>query len=103
MRVNSFAAKERARPIGDVVENICGVLVHARPEDCPVVRGSLEALPGVEIHAVTDDGRMVVTVEDAEGEWASATISRFNDIKGVLSVALVYHHFDTDLEGETVS
>lgn len=102
MRVNAFAAKERARPL-DAVENVCGVLVHVRPGDAGSVRARLEAMPGVEVHAVTEDGRMVVTVEDAAGQWASATISQFNDVEGVLSVALVYHHFDSDLEGETVS
>ncbi|HSV28048.1 MAG TPA: chaperone NapD [Candidatus Omnitrophota bacterium] len=99
MRVNTFVAKEKERP-HDVVENVCGVLVHARPAELDHVRVGLGELPGVEIHQVTDDGRLIVTVEDAEGQWAGATISRFNDIRGVLSVALVYHHFDSDLEGE---
>ncbi|MEW5728750.1 MAG: chaperone NapD [Pseudomonadota bacterium] len=102
MRVNSFVEKEKARPHTEV-ENVCGVLVHARPEQRDAVRLALESLPGVEVHVATEDGRLVVTVEDADGQWAGATISRFNDISGVLSVALVYHHFDSDLEGETVS
>lgn len=102
MRVNSFVEKEKVRPHTEI-ENVCGVLVHARPEQKDAVRLALESLPGVEVHVATEDGRMVVTVEDAEGQWAGATISRFNDIGGVLSVALVYHHFDSDLEGETVS
>lgn len=104
MRVNSFVAKEKqkVRP-PSAVENVCGVLVHVRPDLADAVRLALAALPGVEIHAATGDGRLIVTVEDAEGQWAGATISRFNDIAGVLSVALVYHHFDSDLEGETVS
>lgn len=99
MRVNSFVATEKQRP-HVAVENVCGVLVHARPDEIKRISGDLEALPGVEVHQATEDGRLVVTVEDAEGQWAGATISRFNDIQGVLSVALVYHHFDSDLEGE---
>lgn len=102
MRVNCFVQKEKARPHTGV-ENVCGVLVHARPDRRDAVRTALEELPGVEIHVATEDGRLVVTVEDADGNWAGATISRFNDIPGVLSVALVYHHFDSDLEGESVS
>lgn len=102
MRVSNFARKERQRAPAAGIENVCGVLVHARPERLELVQADLAALPGVEIHAATAEGRLVVTVEDAAGQWASATITRFNDIEGVLSVALVYHHFDSDLEGETV-
>ena len=102
MRLSSFVATEHAKPRLQV-ENICGVLVHAKPERLTQVGEALRALPGVEIHTMTEDGRMVVTVEDAEGTWAGSTLTRFNDIQGVLNVSLVYHHFDSDLEGESVS
>lgn len=101
MRVNSFVKTERERPQG-AVENICGVLVHARPDERHAVAGALEALPGVEVHMIGDEGKLVVTVEDAAGTWAGATIDQFNRVQGVLSVALAYHHFDSELEGEIV-
>lgn len=101
MRVNSFLAAERAAPPAKPV-NICGVLVHVVPADRFRLRDALEALPGVEVHAMADEGKLVVVVEDTEDDLASATINRINDIKGVLSVALVYHHFDSELEGEIV-
>ena len=37
--------------------NISSIIVHAKPTELSSVRGSLEQIPGVEIHAVTDDGR----------------------------------------------
>lgn len=101
MRVNNFVAREKERSHHQV-ENICGVLVHIRPEERQSITTSLEALPGVEVHMVSDQGKMVVTVEDAGGTWAGATIEQFNKIPGVLSVALVYHHFDSELAGEIV-
>ncbi|MBI5163548.1 MAG: chaperone NapD [Magnetospirillum sp.] len=101
MRLNSFVSAEKSRPHTEL-ENICGVLVHAKPAELKRVSAALVALPGVEIHQSTAEGKLVVTVEDADGVWAGATISQFNEIEGVLSVALVYHHFDTDLEGEIV-
>lgn len=106
MRVNSFVARERQRPHSQV-ENVCGVLVHARPQARHDVASALQALPGVEIHAVGDEGKLVVTVEDAPdngsgGIWAGATIEQFNQVPGVLSVALVFHHFDQEREGEIV-
>ncbi|MBI2236038.1 MAG: chaperone NapD [Magnetospirillum sp.] len=102
MRLSNFVEKEQTRP-HELVENICGVLVYVRPELRDTVRDTLAAMPGVEVHQVTDQGKMVVTVEDADGHWAGATITSFNDVEGVMSFALVYHHFDSDLEGETVS
>lgn len=101
MRVNNFVQAERERP-HPVVENICGVLVHAHPEERHAVAERLAALPGVEVHIVGDEGKLVLTVEDAAGTWAGATIDQFNRVPGVLSVALAYHHFDSELEGEIV-
>ena len=101
MRVNSFARAEGERPVRQV-ENICGVLVHARPDDRHGTAARLEALPGVEVHVIGDDGKLILTVEDAADTWAGKTIEQFIQVPGVLSVALAYHHFDSDLEGEIV-
>lgn len=101
MRLGNFVQKEHDRARPDV-ENVCGVLVHARPDRLEAVAEELIRLPGVEVHATNAEGKLVVTVEDAEGEWAGSTITRFNEVAGVLSVALVYHHFDTVSSGEIV-
>ncbi|CAA7621683.1 chaperone NapD [Magnetospirillum sp. SS-4] len=102
MRLSTFVEAEHVKP-REQVENICGVLIHVKPEFRHEIHAILTGLPGVEVHVMTEDGRMVVTVEDADGVWAGARITSFNDIQGVLSVTLAYHHFDSDLEGETVS
>jgi nitrate reductase NapD len=60
------------------------------------VREALEQLPGVEVHAATDDGRMVVTVEDKGDKRVVETITGFHDIKGVLSASVVYEHSEND-------
>jgi len=72
-------------------ENICGLLVHARPSRLDDVRAALSALPGAEIERTSDDGRMVVIVEDIDGVWAGDTMTQISNIDGVLSSALVYH------------
>ncbi|MCA1908674.1 MAG: chaperone NapD [Magnetospirillum sp.] len=101
MRLGTFVEHEH-QAMRPTVENICGVLVHVVPARRQQIRAELEARPGVEVHTMTDDGKLVVVVEDAEGQWAGSIITSFHDIDGVLSVALVYHHFDKDLEGEIV-
>ncbi len=72
--------------------NICGVLVHARPDKARTVEARLAQLPGVDVHASSDDGRIVITVEDVQASLASDTMVRINDLDGVLSASIVYHH-----------
>ena len=43
--------------------NISGVLVHTHPEQAESVREQLVEIPGVEVHAISPEGRIVVTVE----------------------------------------
>ena len=47
--------------------NISSAVLRAHPAQVDSVRGALEKLPGVEVHAATSDGRLVVTLEDLEG------------------------------------
>lgn len=94
MRLTRFIDRDAANPLPG--HNICGVLVHIAPERREAARRGLTALPGVEIHQEADDGRLVVTVEDADGVPASLTLSQLPAIEGVVSTALVYHHCETD-------
>jgi len=71
---------------------IASAVVHAMPGRREAVHGQLKALPGVEIHAETGDGRFLVTVEDAGGARASDTIVALHRIEGVLSAAMIYQH-----------
>lgn len=88
MRLGKFVGEqERAAE-----NNICGVLVAAKPGMADKVEAALAAMPGVEVHHVTPDGRMIVTVEDSDAGWAGQAITRFHEIEGVMSVALAYHH-----------
>jgi nitrate reductase NapD len=77
--------------------NICGLVVHARPEQAPVVAGRLAALPGVDVHGEAD-GRLVVTVEDAGEVPAADTLAAIGGVTGVLSTVLIYHYGGEDLE-----
>mgnify|MGYP003548815026 FL=1 len=80
--------------------NISSIIVHAKPTELSSVRGNLEQIPGVEIHAVTDDGKFVVTIEtDTDGETAG-TFDRINTMDGVMSAAMVFHQFESDPQKE---
>ena len=56
------------------------------------LREQLTAMTGVEVHAVTSEGHMVVTIErPTDGEMTGA-FDAIHQLPGVLSAALVYHH-----------
>ncbi len=76
--------------------NICGVLVHAHPGKGADVAAAIASLDGAELHQTVPDGRMVVTVEDTEESSAGDTVLALHRLPGVLSAALVYHHFEPE-------
>ncbi|MCY4052227.1 MAG: chaperone NapD [Gammaproteobacteria bacterium] len=74
--------------------NICGCLVHTKPEFASSAIMTMEKFRGVEVHAQSDDGRIVVVVEDTPDRFASETIMDLHQIPGVISLTLTYHHFE---------
>ena len=84
--------------------NISGVIVYAAPNQAESVEKSLNAIEGVEVHAA-EDGKLVVTVEHENINALADQVMKFQDMSGVMSVAMVYQH-NEDLEtlnGEEVS
>jgi nitrate reductase NapD len=76
--------------------NIAGVLVHAYPGKTESVKAELQALEGVELHHVTDDGRFIVTVEDAGDTLCDDTIVALEKLPGIASAALTYHYSEPE-------
>lgn len=76
--------------------NIAGVLVHARPDKSDQVAARLAALPGVEVHQRSADGRLVITVEEVDETTTGQRLLEIQCFEGLLSASLVYHHFDSD-------
>ena len=72
--------------------NISGVLVATSPKNIKQVTTDLQTLAGVEVHASSDVGKLVVTVEtEHEGAMAD-TVVAIQNLSGVMSAAMVYHH-----------
>ncbi|WP_369601609.1 chaperone NapD [Hahella sp. SMD15-11] len=74
--------------------NICGLVVRCNPRRLDQVVAELEALPGVEIHARDDVGKLVVTAEQTADAPPLKAIDLIERIEGVLSTSLVYHFCD---------
>lgn len=78
--------------------HIAGVLVKAFPQNCSAVTKRLEAFPGTEVHEVSDEGAMVVTVEStAKEKNVVDIITEMATLEGVLDTSLIFHHNDSGL------
>lgn len=80
--------------------NISSVILGVLPADSTVVSASLSELEGVEVHAVGDDGRMIVTIESGDQDNTSNTFEAIRQMPGVISAALVYHQYESDPDEE---
>lgn len=74
--------------------NVCGLVVHVRPDREAELRRAIAGLPGVEIHAAGDAGRLVVTAVDEGDTLALDQIAAINRLPGVVATSLVYHALD---------
>ena len=78
--------------------NISGIVVHASPDKTDLVRAQLGKIPGVEVHAASAEGKMVVTIEKPCDREITDIFDEIGKTPGVLSTAMVYHHFEPDTE-----
>ena len=74
--------------------SICSLVVHTKPENINIVSERLSALDGVEIHAASEQGKLVVTVDHPDRQVCSDNIMAMQNLTGVLSASLVYEHFE---------
>lgn len=74
--------------------HLSSIVVHAEPRLRQPLRRTLEALPGVEVHVDSGDGRFVVTIESEDATSSIRTYESIERCQGVISVALVYQHDD---------
>lgn len=76
--------------------NISSAIVHARSGLADTLKTQLSALRGVEIHAVSNEGKIVVTLEAESDAGTVDLFERIRQLDGVMSAAMVYHQFDPD-------
>jgi nitrate reductase NapD len=74
--------------------SISGVVVHVQPSSVDAMIERVTALEGVEVHAATEDGRLVMTVDRPNDGDAAEAFGELQGMDGVLSISLVYNYFD---------
>lgn len=98
-----FAEDEDVKPASETIPlpsasdeiHIAGVVVHTRPETVEIVKKSIPLIPHAEVHASSDDGRIVVTLETRGTQQTLDYMDAIRALPGVLNVALVYQHAES--------
>ena len=76
--------------------NISSAILHLVPSRLEEAQTALLRLPGVEIHALTPEGKCVITLEGDDTEAAANSYVALHGIHGVASVAMVYQYAGDD-------
>jgi len=82
--------------------NISSAIVHIVPARLGEACAAMAAMPGVEIHSRSPEGKVVVTIEDDDTESATRRYVDLHGVPGVAAVAMVYQYCDEESDTEEV-
>lgn len=74
--------------------HVTSLVVHAAPKAVSQVEADISALHGTDIHAVTDEGKLVITLEGETQRSILDNVEAINALEGVLNSSLIYHQVD---------
>jgi periplasmic nitrate reductase NapD len=74
--------------------HIAGAVVFARIDCMPDVVKALQSMTGVQIHATSADGKLVVTLEGDRSSRVADLFGAVRAVPGVMNTALVYQHHE---------
>nr|MDP2190334.1 chaperone NapD [Rhodoferax sp.] len=80
--------------------NISSAIVHAHAANATAVKARLTALAGVEVHGISPEGKIIVTLESSDDDSTIATYTRIGQLEGVLAVAMIYNQSESEPEKE---
>lgn len=75
--------------------HITSLVVHSTPARAERVAGFVATLPGAEVHAISPQGKLVVTLEAGNSDEMLSLVQQIQRTDGVLSAAIVYECADT--------
>lgn len=74
--------------------HIASLVVHAYAHAAQRVAAQVRRLPGARVHAVTPDGRLVVTLEADSADVITGQVAHVQLLPDVLAAALVYQQIE---------
>lgn len=81
--------------------HVSSMVVQARPEAIDDIARAIERIPGAEIHQRIGGIKLIVTLETAHTGEIMRHMDTINALTGVMSAALVYHHWEPAGEAES--
>ena len=87
--------RARVKVARSISMTLTSLLIHVQPQRTAEVCAQLEQLTGVEVHAITAEGRLIVTVERNDDQEMERALEHVGAIPGVEATAVVYHHSET--------
>ena len=76
--------------------HVASFVAHAEPKQKHSVAEKIALIDGAEIHAVSDEGKVVFTVEADSQRTISNKTDEIKYYDGVLSLSPIYHQFLTE-------
>jgi nitrate reductase NapD len=80
--------------------NISSAIIHAQPGHADAVLTRLAEVDGVEVHAVSPEGKIIVTLEAEDDATVIRKYEIIGLLDGVLSAAMVYNQTESEPEKE---
>lgn len=80
--------------------HISSIVVHVDPSATARLQAVIDGLAGLETHAATEAGKLVVTIEAPSEGKSIALMDAVRALPGVHSVAMVFHQYEPDPEQE---
>lgn len=80
--------------------DISSVIVSAKPDRGAALKARLEEMDGVEVHVVSEDGRMIATIEADSEKDTVKTFELIGQMPGVLAVSMAYHQIESNPDEE---
>lgn len=76
--------------------HVASFVAHAQKGFVEQVNEEISLAPGAEIHAVSDEGKIVFTIESNSQKSIGYLIDQLKQQIGILSLSPVYHQFLTE-------
>ncbi len=77
--------------------SVAGLIIHVMPEHLTRVISMLAKMPGTEVHGHSNDGKVIVTIEELPHQKTLIkTITTINQLDGVVSSSLIYTHSEDE-------
>ena len=94
--MNESANESAEKAVIDLAQqeyHVASFVLQAIPEQANELKNVIQAIKGAEIHAVSEQGKIVFTLEDNSQKAIGKAIDKLKYHQGILSLAPVYHQF----------